>query len=241
MADTIKTLSDRGVNASVLIVGVADSVAELISSHASVERALVQIPMPRMSPAEIRQIITTGLTRLTMNIEQNALDQMVSLSQGLPYITHLLGLHTSRAAFGRRSKQVNSSDVDNGIERALEKWQQSVRNAYYIAVNSSQPGNIFRDVLLACALAEPDDLGYFSAAGIRAPLRQITGKDYDIPNFARHLKLFSEASRGDIIERIGETRRLRYRFISPLMRPYIVMRAYSDGLLKRSIIMKKVS
>jgi len=91
-------------------------------------------------------------------------------------------------------------------------------------------------VLLACALAETDDLGYFAAADVRAPLRQITGKSYGIPNFARHLKELSQTDRGDMLQRTGETRRLRYRFNSPIMRPYIVMRGFADQLLKKEAV-----
>ena len=238
MADTIKTLSDGGVSASILIVGVADSVDSLIDNHASVERALVQVPLPRMSASEIKQIVENGVLRLGMTIKQPALKELVALSQGLPYITHLLGLHVSRAAISDERLDIEAKDVDTGISLALDQWQQSIKTSYYEATLSPQPGNIFKEVLLACALAPTDDLGYFSAASVRSSLQDVTGKPYDIPNFARHLKLFSEESRGRVLERIGQTRRLRYRFVSPIMKPFIIMRGFSDGLLKREAIPK---
>ena len=52
-ADTIKALSDRVVSSTIVLIGVADSVGELIREHRSVERALVQIQMPRMSASEL--------------------------------------------------------------------------------------------------------------------------------------------------------------------------------------------
>lgn len=128
---------------------------------------------------------------------------------------------------------ITENDLDKGIKSALDQWQQSVKSVHYKAVLSSQPGNIFQQVLLACAMADTDDFGYFTATAVKAPLRTITGKDYDIPSFANHLKEFSEPKRGQIIERVGQTRRFRYRFVSPLMKPYIVMKGFSDGLLKR--------
>ena len=48
-ADTIKTLSDRVARVTIVLIGVADSVGELIREHRSVERALAQIHMPRMT------------------------------------------------------------------------------------------------------------------------------------------------------------------------------------------------
>lgn len=231
MADTIKALSDYGVRASVLLIGVADSVDDLIEGHQSIERALVQIPMPRMSRDEIRQIIEGGMSRLHLIVDADAVERMVALSQGLPYIAHMLGLHSVRAALAENSTHVTRARSEEGIRRALDQWQQSTKNSYYDAVNSPQPGNIYKEVLLACALAEHDELGYFTAAAVRSPLRVITGRSYDIPNFARHLKEFSQDSRGGVLERVGEKRRLRYRFNSPLLRPYIVMRGFSEGLL----------
>lgn len=233
MADTIKTLSDAAVKATVLIVGVAESVDSLIENHASVERALVQVALPRMSKSEIAQIIDKGLKRLGMSVDAKPKAELVSLSQGLPYVTHLLGLHISRAALEDNSSIILEKHLDQGIKNALEQWQQSVKAAHYKAVLSSQPGNIFQQVLLACALAETDDFEYFTATSVKLPLRSVTGKDYDIPSFANHLKEFSEDKRGKIIDRVGQTRRFRYRFVSPLMRPFIVMKGFSDGLLNR--------
>jgi hypothetical protein len=106
MADTIKALSDNSVNATVLIIGVADSVNDLIREHQSIERALVQIPMPRMSNEEIRSIIDKGLARLTMAIDDDAREDLVIFSQGLPYIAHLLCIFTCRAALASGRKTV---------------------------------------------------------------------------------------------------------------------------------------
>lgn len=233
MADTIKTLSDYAVPATIVIIGVADSVDELIGEHQSIERALVQIPMPRMSPAETKQIVKNGLMRLQMSISDDALEEISEFSQGLPYITHLLALHSTKGAIERQNRNIVTDDVGRGIRAALEQWQQSTKSSYYNATKSQQPGHMYKEVLTACALADTDDLGYFAAADVRAPLQRITGKSYDIPNFARHLKELSEPGRGDMLKRTGQKRRLRYRFNSPMMRPYIVMRGFADKPLDK--------
>jgi hypothetical protein len=238
MADTIKSLSDYGSSATILLIGVADSVDELIQGHHSIERALVQIPMPRMSPSEIKEILEKGAARLEMKTDNASLGELVSLSQGLPYITHLLGLHSFRATVAREQKTVTSGDVEAGIKKALETMQQSIKQSYYDATKSQQPGAIYREVLLACALSELDELGFFSAASVRVPLREITGRPYDIPGFARHLKDFSSTGRGNILQRGGESRKIRYRFNSPIMRPYIIMRGFSEGLLTKTQMKK---
>jgi Cdc6-like AAA superfamily ATPase len=238
MADTIKMLSDYSVPATILLIGVADSVDELIKEHESIERALVQVPMPRMSDDEVREIISNGLARLKMQIDQDALDHMVNLSQGIPYITHLLALHAARASAQASMTTIKASHLSTGIERALDQWQQSIKSAYYDATKSPQPGHIYKEVLLACALAEIDDLRYFTAAAVRKPLRIITGRQYEIPNFAKHLKELSDPVRGQILQRTGEKRRIRYRFSSPILRPYIIMRGFGDKIITEAMLNK---
>src|SRR3990167_2050539 len=43
LADTIKMLSDYNVRTTVILIGVGDSVAQIIKAHASIVRALIQI------------------------------------------------------------------------------------------------------------------------------------------------------------------------------------------------------
>ncbi len=231
VADTIKALSDFGVGASLLLIGVAESISELIEGHLSIERALVQIPMPRMTDEEIDQIFEKGMARLSMTMDESAKSHLRSLSQGLPYIAHLLALNTARRAIVRGSATVVREDADGGIVDSLDQWQESIKTDYYYATKSPQPGNIYRQVLLACAMADVDEMGYFTAAAVRSPLSRIAGRVLDIPNFARHLKEFSEDGRGGIITRTGTARKLRYRFVNPLMRPYVIMRGHAEKLI----------
>lgn len=235
-ADTIKVLSDQSVPATLVLVGVADSVDGLILGHESIERNLVQVPMPRMSVDELHEIVRNGLTRLGMGIEDDALNHISLLSQGLPHYTHLLGLHSAREALDSGTKNVGLHHVDNAIEKCLSQAQQSIRNAYHRATTSPRRDNLYRQALLACALARTDELGYFSAANVRLPMTRIMGRPYDIPNFSRHLKEFSEAHRGPVLHKMGKERRSRYRFVNPLMQPYITMRGIAEKLIDKATL-----
>lgn len=232
MADTIKVLSDYSVPATILIIGVADSVNSLIANHQSIERALIQVHMQRMSREESKAIITQGLERLTMTIDPVTLEDIATVSQGLPYIAHLIGLHSSKSALLDSRKNITSNDFLNAIKTSMNQWQHSISSAYYDAVLTNQPHSIYRQVLLACALTKPDIMGFFSAASVREPLSIIMGKPYDIPAFSKHLREFSEENRGRILLKKDETSR-RYRFESPLMPPYVVMQGFAEGLMDR--------
>lgn len=235
-ADLIKMLSDHAVSATVVIVGVADSVQELIAEHQSVERALVQIRMPRMSRSEIEQIINNGLQRLELKITKGAIGKIVLLAQGLPHYAHLLGLHSVRAAADRGSTTLGVQDINAAIRKALQNAQASTQADYHSATQSARKDTLFKQVLAACAISDIDDLGYFQASDIRQPMKQITGKHYDIPAFTRHLNAFCEDDRGRILQKTGKSRRYRFRFTNPLMQPFVIMQALADEMIQTELL-----
>lgn len=237
LADTAKTLSDHSVDVTLIFVGVADSVDELIVEHNSIERALVQTRMQRMSNEELFEIIDTGLSQVEMDIDKDARRRIVDLSQGLPHFTHLLGLHAARRAVRLERTNIVREDVQNAIEQAVEKAQHSIVSVYTEATNSPR-STLFPQVLLACAIARKDQLGYFSATDVRGPMTNIMGKHYDIPAFSRHLNLFCESERGPVLQKTGQQKRIRYRFINPMMEPFAIMNGLANELIHEDTLSK---
>jgi Cdc6-like AAA superfamily ATPase len=230
-ADTIKTVSDRVVRVTIVLIGVADSVRELIHEHGSVERALVQVHMPRMTRDELTEIATRGIERARMTIRPDAVRKIVTLSQGLPHYTQLLSQLAAQSALARRRLTVSARDVDVAVGRALDRAQQSVVEAYEDATADTRR-SIYPEVLLACALAPENDYGLFTPADVRQPLSRILGKELKTTEYARHLERLSDASRGNVLHKQGAGRTSRFRFVNPLLQPYVAMRGVSEGLVK---------
>jgi len=234
-ADTIKDLSDNSVNTTLVLVGVARDVVELIEEHASIDRCVVQILMPPMTRAELRDIITRALDALKMTIDENAAELIVSLSQGLPHYTHLIGQESASTAIDADRLGITADDVNNGIKEAIGKVDQSLRSDYLRAAQGQRRGTLFPHVLLACALADVDELGYFSSTDVRGPLCDLTGEEYDIPNFSQHLDKFTDPARGPVLEKWGTARRFRFRFRNPLLRPFVLMKGLTDGAISGTL------
>jgi len=236
-ADTIKDLSDNSVSATLVLVGVANDVVQLIEEHASIDRCLVQILMPSMDLFELQEILDKALTALGLSMEDKASKLIVSLSQGLPHYTHLLGQESAIHAVTDGRKKITQHDVSAAIKEAMSNSQHTVANDYLRASQGQRVGTLYPKVLLACALADVDELGYFSSGDIREPLRQITQEDYDIPGYSKHLHDFSiDESRGPVLEKRGKARRFRFRFRNPLLRPFIIIKALAEGTLNNELL-----
>ena len=233
LADTIKNLSDHSVDSTIILAGVADSVDTLISEHESVQRALVQIRMPRMSNTELFEIIDKGLRACGMTIDETAKRRIGHLSQGLPHYAHLLALHSAQAAASEGRLNIQTEDTQRAIEKALQQAQESVARDYHRATMSPRE-NLYKQVLLACALAETDSLGFFSAEDVRVPMGAIMGRPFEILAFAQHLYSFCERARGSVLQRIGTAGSYRFRFRNPLMLPYVIMNGLKSGLISEA-------
>lgn len=229
LADTIETLSDNAVPSTVVLVGVAGSIGDLIGEHESIIRNLAQIGMPRMKPDELRGILSKGCEHAGIDIHPDAVERIVGLSEGLPHYTHLLGHRAAERAVQDDRDVVTLEDVEAAIPTAVDG--HTIQSDYVKAIRSSQPGNLYREVLLACAIAPKDSLGYFASGQIRDPLEVIAGRRLDIPAFSRHMKEFLDPGRGSVLRREGRERSYSYRFSDPMMQPYVIMSALTDGLI----------
>ena len=232
MADTIKTLSDHSINVTIILVGVANAVEDLIAEHLSIERALIQIQMPRMSPDELTEIIRKGLELLSMTMDQTVIQAIVFLAQGLPNYVHLLSLYAVQSAIRENSSNVNVNHLSKAIKQACENAQHSIMSTYSTSIFSSRQETIYPKVLLACALAQKDETGCFRAVDVRDPLSRIVGKDYTTTSaFNRQLNQFCEEARGRILEKKGVERHYRFRFTNAMMPPYIIMEGLRTGII----------
>jgi len=149
-ADVIKTLSDASVNCTLVMVGVANNIDDLIREHASIDRSLVQILMPRMTSTELHEILNKAMEALRMTMTDEARTLIVVLSQGLPHYTHVLGKTSTMHAVHDLRWEIIIDDVKASITAAIESTEQSVRNSYQQATTSPRKDTIFRQVLLAC-------------------------------------------------------------------------------------------
>lgn len=227
MADTLKSLSDHVTDTKVVLVGVADSIDQLIGEHESVQRAVEEVAMPRMTEAEIVDIIDQGLAAAEMTIDRPARTRIARISEGLPTYAHLLTLHAAQNAVQSNVLNVRPTDVDYAIGQAVDR--HSLIKEYQLAVQSPRKDNLFSRVLASCALAEKNRLGYFTAGSVREPMSRIMGRPYEIAAFAPHLNAFTEVDRGSVLRKEGPKRRYVYRFRNPLLQPFAILAAISDG------------
>jgi Cdc6-like AAA superfamily ATPase len=235
--DLMKALSDFSVECTVILVGVAETIDALISDHASISRALVQVLLPRMRPEELREILTKAEESLSIKFTDEGASLIVNLSQGLPHYTHLLGLHSVRMSAAKVTNYIERDAVFDALKEAVRQAQQSVTEKHTKATRSAHQDALYRHVLLGCALAATHSrnaLGYFNPGSVAGPLSRILNRSVQIAAFSHHLSEFCSDKRAEVLERTGQQRSYRFRFRDPLLVPYVLMDAMNSELISRT-------
>ena len=229
-SDLMKALSDANSTSKIILVGVADDISEIVESHQSVERCTRQVPMPRMNRDEMNGILTRAETICGIKYTSPAATLIVKVSQGFPYITHFLGLESSKIALAEKRLTVGKADVDSAIGLFIDDSQESLRESYRKAIYSPSKNATYEEVLLACSICSRDDFGMFRITDIADALSSIRGKMVHPGVFNKQLnKLCDDNSRGTPIRRRGNKNTYTYKFDNPLLQPYVMLTGIRSG------------
>ena len=222
-ANLIKKFYDFSVSTTIILVGVADNITDLIGNHPSAVRAIIETPLARMSEHELKEIIQKRVSRTVMTFSGDAIWTIITLSRGLPYFTQTLSKHAAIQAIDDQRLSLTYDDVENSMTRFIQDSETMFRDAYREATRSNQE-NYFRQSLLACALAKTDEDGFFTASDLVEPYSAIMNDVKKIAHFEKHLRRFSTNDGGNIIIKRGGDRQQRFRFADPMMQPFVIIK-----------------
>jgi Cdc6-like AAA superfamily ATPase len=231
LAELIKNMSDAGAPVTLLIIGVAENVTQLLGKHPSLQRTIVTIPMPLMSARELDGILATGEEKSGLRFDPPVRRQVVEFAQGLPYHAQLLGLLAARSATRRQSTTIDRSDLRYAVERAAEEAEARLKQAYDLAVGPHENAS-FRDVLFYAARCRTDEFGSFTAADVAAAANELGQEGLTMLALQYPLKKLTEPARGAVLRRIITANGLRYQFASQSIRFQALLRqAVQRGLV----------
>lgn len=233
MADTIKALSDNIKNVTILIVGIANDVNALIGRHPSIERCLLQIHMPLMSNDELSEIIQHGLKKLGFTIAPQVHSKIIEYSSGYPSYTHLLCKYAATQAILSDSTEINVEHFTSAVKESIENANQSLRNDYQSATITSKGSTQFDNVLFACALSRIDEYNCFSAKEMTVEYNKLTNKSVKSNSLRYHLDTLCTPEKGSILEKIGLTQNVKYKFRNPMMKAFVRLKIHERNRVKK--------
>ncbi len=222
LAETLKHFSDGVSQTKIIIVGVADTLTELIGQHQSLTRCLAQIKLDRMQGNELAEIIETGEERTGAVFKDAIKRKIVGLSDGFPFYTHLVCKYCAedagRVLLRNPDTRVVVADTEyrKAVERAIETAEGTLREDYQAAVTTvKRKTDMYRHVLSAVAYSGSTGVQVQEIAQNVGLLTGIRAKKESLNNYLGPL---TKPDKREILVRV---RQGYYRFANPLMRAYV--------------------
>ena len=165
MAELLKNASDMALHVSFVLIGVAESLGELLALHQSIHRNLVAIPMPLLPDLDLAVLLAQGCDRLGLRLDQDAETLLLQLAHQSPYTGQQLGLHATAIAQRRGADAVTLDDAADAARLVLEE----ARPVFAALIDPlplerrSPEGILWGDLLTEAARAPCDGFGWFTA------------------------------------------------------------------------------
>jgi MoxR-like ATPase len=218
LAELIKNTSDSGVAVTLLVVGVAEDLDQLIGMHPSIRRALVPVHLPLMTDEEVAQLIHAGAHNAGLTFVPDVERRIVAFARGLPYCAQLLGLHAARSAVSRGVTTVEVADLAYAVTRGLQEAERGIVEAYSRLVNGEGRTQL-EDVVYAAALCPSDEFGAFDPAVLVGD-----GGPERMSSVSKALERLTQGGDASVLRVEVDAGGLRYRFRNQMMRQYVLMR-----------------
>ena len=124
IATTMKLLSDAKAPAQLLVVGIAQSVTELIDHHPSLRRHMTAVSVGRIADGEIAKLLDEGAARARISFDAASRNLLVRAAAGSPSHARLFAYHAGFEALERSETQVDLALAAAGLRRAVEEWSR---------------------------------------------------------------------------------------------------------------------
>jgi Cdc6-like AAA superfamily ATPase len=126
IAELIKNLSDRLGRVQLVLAGVAADLTELVEHIPSIRRNIFALRVPKMSEAEVLQIVANGEREADISFDGDARAFVVAVARGSPYVASLVCHHAAHAALDDGRRVVMPPDVTKAVRQAVAEFEGRV-------------------------------------------------------------------------------------------------------------------
>lgn len=151
LAALMKLLSDMRSEVSIVTIGIAANLEDLIAGHPSLRRHLIAVPVGGLTPTDLDALLRRCLTRVDLDITDDAAAMIVSAAVGSPYHLRLFGLYAALQADIAGKSAIDHDVAVRGLEVAFAEWRDvSRRNADLLLSQIDRPRTAALPAAIIC-------------------------------------------------------------------------------------------
>ncbi|MDM2757839.1 nSTAND1 domain-containing NTPase [Citrobacter braakii] len=214
VAEFIKQLSDINSKLKILLVGISKDGKSLTAGHESVNRCLHEVSLSGVDDRHLMEIISLGEKGLGLTFENEVKKEIVDISNGFPYFTHLLCKEAAETAIGMSSKAITKDLFHKSIEKSVENAEGRLKREYEDAVRSAKT-DVYKKILFSASKFKNSE---FSVQQWISQIYQDTGDRYNNQSMSNYTGRLIKQEYGAVIKRLS---RGVYKINDPRMPSYI--------------------
>jgi len=202
-----------------LLVGIGQSISNLVEDHQSIERIAVPIEIPRMQRDELSQIVDRAMARLAdqgvdFTFQPSAREALARIASGFPWFVHVLGQSALIHAYQDRFTTVTTTYINYALRALVDnRFAQQYRDMYLKAVQDLDRREI---VLRTLAIWRDEDI---PVSDMYRVLRRA-----NIANPSRYVSDLLADTYGPVLMRPPFQKRGTVRFVNEMFKVYIRVR-----------------
>ncbi|MDP3853499.1 AAA family ATPase [Phenylobacterium sp.] len=225
IAELIKNLSDRSIRTQLVIAGVAADLTELVEHIPSIRRNIFALQVPKMTAAEISHLVENGEEISGVAFDRSALDFIVFVANGSPYLASLLSHHSGLAALDKARTKVSVEDVSLAVDQALAEFRGRISKHAQAQIDQAAKSGV-RHVLGVMAGAALFNNGRFDGRDVDA-LYPSAATAANFKNTVQEL-----ADKGVLLEAHDDDYGKGYKFSEESVLPYLWILAAQKRFLE---------
>lgn len=215
----------------VVLLGTSSDSSRLVGTDPGIDRLILEIHLRSMTESESRSVVVRGMQDLGIKISDDAVDRIVKLSVGSPYILQYLALEVSESAFEREPRTVGSSDIDSALASLVDTRMQRLKKAYLTAVESTGEIQYRKQILRAMAESEDE---YVTMEDLRTRVGEYLKREVPSTALSGPLGDLKKDKYGGVLRDVnrsdGESRLTNYSsFSDPSLKAFIRLQLIQEA------------
>lgn len=197
------------------LVGIAASVTDLLSDHASLGRRLRPVRIPAMKPLEMFEILAKVLDRLRsrgwdVSLERDAVLSLVTLAGGYPWFIHIVGKEAFVRVYDEGRERILDVDIESARAGLLQnQFAEQYSGLYRRAVKNSSG----RELVLRAYAQDP-------LVAVNTPSWNARLNEVGLTNPNQYKRQLEKEDCGSVLIRVpGDTRAVR--FVDEIFKAYV--------------------
>lgn len=222
IAETIKNFSDRSIRVQMIIVGVADTLDQLIGLNPSIRRNISGIQLELLTDAEVGQMMRIGEEVAGIRFKNEVQETIIKLSRNNPYNVKILLLHATQSALADSRMEVIEADVTSAARRAISDSEVLIQSEVLDVIRGGE-SELQKQLLFAMAMSETDRSDKSSIQQVSKAYETLTGKKISALGIGKRLTSHTKGRNPILVKRMVSGRSY-YSFTDSLAAFYLRMK-----------------